>query len=392
MPLAPILSVAGLVLILVASVSLLTGTLPLSGPAVDESGSVEPAGPVRTPTPSDVVVIPPDPKSTVPGTIAYVKAGTVWLQSGTQARPLTSGPNDSMPAWSADGRWMYYIRTTSARGRYPVNGEVRNYELTYPDLLRVSPGSGSEPELLKSGKYKSGQFTWFYWLRQPAPAPDGKTVMLVSDAPDPNRSNVILQSLGIASGKLTRIGAPEQPPLGHQDPTWRADGKALLYVKNLRIGLRGVPQILRLDPKTRKSAVVSGPGYTTPSYSPDGRYVAATKTSTIGTDVVILDARNGSEVGRVTDDGRSFKPAWSPRGDAIAFLRIDRGVTDLVMATIAIEGGVPRPVEEILLTDAAGLDPSSRPSWFIPPDELPPSPSPSGAPSAGPSPSASPQG
>jgi Tol biopolymer transport system component len=391
MPIAPILSVAGLVLVLVASISLLTGTLPLSGPAVDSSGSVEPAGPVRTPTPSDVVVIPPDPRSTVPGTIAYVKAGTVWLQSGTEAHPLSAGPDDSMPAWSADGKWMYFIRTTSARGRYPINGEVRNYELTYPDLLRMAPVAGSEPELLESGKYKSGSFTWFYWLRQPAPAPDGKTVMLVSDAPDPNRSNVILQSFNIGSGKLTRVGAPEQPPLGHQDPSWRADGKALLYVKNLRDGLRGVPQILRLDPKTRKSAVVSAAGYTSPSYSPDGRYIAATKTSTIGTDVVILDARTGSEVGRVTDDGRSFKPAWSPRGDAVAFLRIDRGVTDLVMATLAFDGGAPRALEEVPLTDAAGLDPASRPTWFIPPEELPPSPAPSIVPSASPSPSPSPE-
>jgi Tol biopolymer transport system component len=132
------------------------------------------------------------------------------------------------------------------------------------------------------------------------------------------------------------------------------------------------------------------PGYTSPAYSPDGLYVAATKTSTIGTDVVILDARTGSEVGRVTDDGASFKPVWSPRGDAIAFLRIDGGVTDLVMSTIAFDAGVPRAVEEIPLTEAAGLDPASRPTWFIPSSELPASPAPSPGPSAAASPSPSP--
>ena len=41
-----------------------------------------------------------------------------------------------------------------------------------------------------------------------------------------------------------------------------------------------------------------------PSWSPDGRYVAVTKTSTLGTDVAILDARTGNEVLRLTNDGQ----------------------------------------------------------------------------------------
>ncbi len=389
--LAPIISLVGLAIVLVASIALLTGSFPLTRGS-SGSGSPEPGGggPIRTPTPSNVVVVPPDPRSTVPGTIAYVKAGAIWLQSGTEARMLTDGPGDGMPAWSYDGKWIYFIRTQEAAGSFPVQGETRTYQLTYPDLMRLAPDAGAEPEKLTTGKYKTGRYTWFYWLRQPAPAPDGRSVMLVSDAPDPQKSNVVLQSYGIGSGKLTRIGAAEQPPLGHQDPTWRADGKVLLYVKNIRDGLRGVPQIMRLDPKTRKSAAFSGPGYTSPSYSPDGLFVAATKTSTTGTDVVILDGRTGSEVARLTDDGSSFKPAWSPRGDAIVFLRIDGGVTDLMMATLKVDGGIPGPADEFPLTDAAGLDPESRPTWYIPADQLPPpSPAPSAAlPSV--SPSASP--
>ena len=60
-----------------------------------------------------------------------------------------------------------------------------------------------------------------------------------------------------------------------------------------------------------------------PSYSPDGRYIAATRTTRFGTDVVILDASNGNELLRLTDDGASWAPSWSPAGDAIAFLHID---------------------------------------------------------------------
>ncbi|HYM84902.1 MAG TPA: hypothetical protein VEY67_12205, partial [Candidatus Dormibacteraeota bacterium] len=109
-------------------------------------------------------------------------------------------------------------------------------------------------------------------------------------------------------------GLRETPPLGHQDPTWRRDGKKLLYVRNDRDGTRGAPTIWSWDPATGKSVQLSAAGYLQPSWSPDGAYIAATRTSTLGTDVAILDATTGAEVAHLTSDGASFAPAWSPRG------------------------------------------------------------------------------
>ena len=76
-----------------------------------------------------------------------------------------------------------------------------------------------------------------------------------------------------------------------------------------------------------------GRATSSPSYSPDGRYIAATRTSSFGNDVVILDASNGRELLRVTNDGASWAPVWSPAGDAIAFLHIDGQIVDLKLAT-----------------------------------------------------------
>jgi len=102
-----------------------------------------------------------------------------------------------------------------------------------------------------------------------------------------------------------------------------------------------------------------------------------------GTDVVVLDARTGTELLRVTNDGRSWSPTWSPRGDAIAFLHVERQIVDLRM--VELDGVAPNwrlgPVLD--LTKVSGLDGASRPDWFIPPAELPPSPPPSVAPSGG---------
>ena len=160
----------------------------------------------------------------------------------------------------------------------------------------------------------SGQYTWSYFLRQPVVSPDGTTIVVVTDGPDPTKSDVVLKSLDPATGKLTALNAPEVAPLGHQDPAWSPDGRYLLYVKNARDGSRGAPVIMRYDTTTKKAAAVTGPGYASPAWSRDGRFIAATRTTSFGTDIVVLDARRGTELLRVTTNERSFDPGLVAAG------------------------------------------------------------------------------
>ena len=129
--------------------------------------------------------------------------------------------------------------------------------------------------------------------------------------------------------------------------------------------------IYRYDVKEKASRALSGPGYLEPSYSPDGKYLAATRQSTLGTDVVILDGQTGSELMRVTNDGRSWGPKWSPAGDAIAFLNINGQSADLHLAKLAGEPGAWSVEDVVSLTDVSGLDAASKPDWYIPKDDLP---------------------
>ncbi len=101
--------------------------------------------------------------------------------------------------------------------------------------------------------------------------------------------------------------------------------------------------------------MLSAPGYMQPSWSPDGRWVAVTRTSPLGTDVAILDARNGSEVLRLTNDGRSWAPVWSPKGDSIVYMHIEGLIVDLKM--IGLTGNGPTWTAD----PAAGRDPVQRP-------------------------------
>jgi len=94
----------------------------------------------------------------------------------------------------------------------------------------------------------------------------------------------------------------------------------------------------------------------TPATTLTSRYVAATKTTSFGTDVVILDARNGTELIKLTNDELSFNPVWSPLMDSVAYFKLDHGLVDLWL--IPLTGTAPNWTvgQPIALTISAGLD------------------------------------
>jgi Tol biopolymer transport system component len=139
---------------------------------------------------------------------------------------------------------------------------------------------------------------------------------------------------------------------------------------------------------TKKSRAVTGPGYLHPSFSPDGKYITATKTSACGTDVVVLSLATGAEVLQLTNDGTSWAPVWSAAGDQIAYLHSSGQLVDLEVAQL--EGSAPAWTvkESVPLTQNAGLDGASHPAWYVPADQIPAQPTP--APTVGASPSTAP--
>jgi Tol biopolymer transport system component len=366
---APVASVVGLILIAIVTFNLLNGELPFANVGGAGNGNGDPGGPAMTPAPSNVVVVPEE--ATFLGSIAYAKGGNIWIQSDQGAIQLTKTGGASMPSWSADGKWIYYIQSGEEIGKWPVRGRDSWYDLSVQELYRVNASGSGEPQRLLSGRVRRGSLRWSAWMRQPVVSPDGKTVALVTDAPQPDDSNVVLQFYDIGRKRLTRAGVREIGVLGHQDPEWRADGKLLLYTQNGRDGARGAPIIMRYDPKTKRTRAMTGAGYMQASYSPDGRYIAATRTTTLGTDVVILNGSNGNELLRVTDDAASWAPTWSPAGDAIVFLHVVGRTVDLRLAKL--EGAAPgwTVSETVDLTEVSGLDAASRPDWYIPPALLP---------------------
>ena len=383
--LAPGLAIAGLLVVALITLDLLQGNVPLVNTRIGNGGSGgddnNPAG-LQSAAPSNVIVVPPDVVAFA-GSIVYAKEGNIWIQTGKQVHQLTTGGNDSMPSWSPDGKTVYFVREVDGIGHWPAGGVVRDYQMTIPNVMKVAADGSSDPVQVISGKVSKNGYTWQSWIREPVLSPDGHTLAMVSDRPDPSASDVVLQFYDTTTKKSTIPKLTEMAPLGHQDPAWRPDGKVLLYVRNARDGPKGAPAIWRWDVVKGKASPLTGPGYLEPSFSPDGLYVAATKTSTFGNDLVILDASNGRELLKLTDDGASWAPVWSPLGDSIAFLHIQGQIVDLKL--VRLDGAAPNwTVKDVIsLTEVSGLDGESRPGWFIPADQLPAAtPAASAAPSA----------
>ena len=389
-PVAAALSVVGLVLIALVTLSLTSGNLPFltggnGGPGPDGSGG--PGTVTRTPTPPNIVVVPTaKPGLEVVGTLLYAKDGNIWVQADGKATQRTTGGKDSMASFSPDGTSVYFVRTRQVIGLWPVSGVNKPYRMQVPSLWRVPTAGGEPTKLLDALVDPAGSLKWMGFIREPVLSPDGRTIAMASDLPDPTRSDVVIKSYDLKTKKITDLGLSQVAPLGHQDPAWRPDGLRLAYVRNDRDGAKGIPRIYSYNVETKKSVPITGPGYLHPSWSPDGRYLAVTRTTAFGTDVAILNARTGAELIRLTDDGESWAPAWSPKGDQIAYLHISGQVVDLRM--VQLEGTAPvwTVKETIDLTTSAGLDGVSRPDWFVPADQLPaPTSAPTAVPTASPS-------
>ena len=376
-PIAALLSIVGLLLVGIVTFAVASGSIPLLGSSGAANSSGEPGRTddpkvLKTPTPSNIVVVPTDePGITVPGTIVYAKDGNIWVQAGGKASQLTDDGHDSQPSFSKDGSAVYFVRTRGLDGMWSVDGSLRNYRLEVPSIMKVATAGGSASRVFDGLIDPAGRLKWMGFIQGPVVSPNGATIAMASDLPDPSRSDVTLKLLNLKSRKIIDAKQNQVAPLGHQDPAWSPDGKRVAYVRADRDGAKGTPRIYVYTVATGKARAVTETGYLHPAYSPNGRYMAATKTSSFGTDVVILDASNGAELLKLTSDGDSWGPVWSPAGDQVAYLHISGQVVDLRL--VQLEGSAPAWTagKTVDLTSNAGLDSVSRPHWSIPADQLP---------------------
>jgi Tol biopolymer transport system component len=333
------------------------------------------------PEPSDlpdtIVVAPPDQRANVRGRIVFTRGGDVWVASGTDLEQLTdanAAKTDSSPVWSPDGKQIYFIRTT----RRPT-GKARGggtYTLYPTDLMRMT-GEGKKLKKVYDSLIRTPSGPWFTHVLQPDVSPDGGSVAVVSDGPDGN-GPVELNLVNTKGGRMRKVAARSHEQLGHSDPDFSSDGRKLAFTYNQAQGDLGVPRIGILTCQSRRDCSrgrtkLLRQGYAHPSWSPDGRWIAAEATRGDGRDIVILDPGRGDVRVTLTNDGDSFAPVVSPAGDQIAYLHRDGVDIDIRVMDLAFgDDGSITLLADHPVTQDGNIDGESPPNWFIPKADLEP--------------------
>jgi len=303
------------------------------------------------------VVTAPDPETDK-------AAATIWVAPANRssaARQFTSGPEDSCPRWSPDGRSMAFV---ADRG----NGAQ----------LHVASLAGGEPRAITDAPYGVSQPVW---------SPDGARLAYVARTGDwkkpEDRSAIERSAPRIVTGLFSRFdglgwrddrrshvfvvaatgGKPEQVSDGDwddADPAWAPDGSELAFVSDrspTRFDrVRRDVWVTPVKGRRRPRRLTRGLGMAAaPVWSPDGQRIAYVGHENPDGD----SASNGHLLVVATRDPQAPRSlsapldrtvwgllrapggthAWVDRGRAVIFVAADGGAMSIYRSPV----GRPRP-------------------------------------------------
>jgi Tol biopolymer transport system component len=228
--------------------------------------------------------------------LAYAAQNDLWVvpADGGSARRLTSdGEYDREPAWSADGRFVYFSsfrEGTLALWRVPARGGPAS---------RVTLGTGPES--------------------QPTLSADG-TRLAYSTLLD--TADLVVHDL--ATGTEHPIGDLRD----EESPVFAPDGRSVVFVSDRRNGMVDLwlqPLSETGQPLGAARRLTDNPGTVAqPAFSPDGRWVAYHRVFEGQRDIWVVPVLGAAPVRFTGDAALDVHPDWSPDGRFLAWVS-DRG-------------------------------------------------------------------
>ncbi|MGH2500507.1 MAG: hypothetical protein ACRDF0_10530 [Candidatus Limnocylindria bacterium] len=311
-------------------------------------------GPADPPTPTPTMPARPVDAPRLPGAIAFVIRGDVFvLRDGAYAAQTSEG-RSLQPDLSRDGRTLVFARQEQIDGRRIVDGQATPARLRYTSVMRKASTGGIEGILLDGLRLRQQSgFHLVSWYFGPAQSPDGARLAYVEDDGGGASDLVVLD---IASRRRLVLTAGRDLA----DAAWSPDGRT---IATTTYGEEGVGVALWSAERAAapmRPTLAEGEAYS-PSFSPDGRWLLYTLRRDGRNDLRAFELATGRDVA-LTDDGRSWHGAFSPDGRYVAFLREGGGSLDVHAMELGdvLSGGAPRAT--IRLTHG-GVDGASRPSW-----------------------------
>ena len=295
------------------------------------------------------------------------KSGLFGSAVGTPVQ-LTSSPMPlASPLPSKDGKKLFVVGRTS-------HGTLSRYDRKLGQFLPFLSGLSAEcTSFSKDGK-------WVTFVTYPEGALwrsriDGSERMRLSDPPiyplnprwSPDGKQIAFW--GYNAGKhdavymVSASGGPPEPLLpldsATREPNWSPEGNQILFEE---VASDAIPTLQLLDLRTHHVSLIPGSaGYTSPRWSPSGRYVVAmTKT---GLKMVLFDFETG-KWSDLVETAVDF-PNWSKDGQYVYFLHYPANpaafrirITDRKLEQVAdLKGFMPTGWWGFWL----GLDPEDMP-------------------------------
>lgn len=295
----------------------------------------------------------------VPGAIAFVLRGDVYVLREGRYAPLTSESRNSQPVLSADGATLYFARHEQIDGTRVSDGAIVNARLGFTSIVR-KPAIGGPEEVVLNGlrqRRPNGQHL-VSWYLGPALSADGKRLALTEDDGD-GASDLEIATLAAGTARTTVQLISRGADLA--DPAWSPDGKSIATTSYGADEPGIVVWELEKPGTVKRLSLADGDAYR-PSYSASGTWLVYTLRHEGKNDVHAYSLATKRDVA-VTNDGKSWNGVLSPDGEWLGFLRERGGVIDLYAMELgdALAGGAPK--EAVKLTRGEGIDGSSRPSW-----------------------------
>jgi TolB protein len=320
--------------------------------------------PSQTTTRPSAPVSSAAPRTPIVGNLYAVRGYNLWRFQGTTARQLTRSGDVLDPAISLDGSHLAFIR----RGR------------SYSDLWLADADAQNARAVTR---HDGGSLARAYWAFRPAWSPDGAAIAFVSDRGRPvgRHEDPTLWLYQPEGGRFRRLAQANLFAGGDTDAIWSPAGDALIYTSYLyELVSSPVPKISgRLTycdprPNRRCDIFLSPPGERNfqPAWSPDGKWVAFVRGTGTGDDLYVMPAPAREDLGgnapfvtaRATRlaSGMVAQPAWSPDGGSLAYLAVNRGGVDLMVARFQT-APAPGVLPAVPVATHGGFNAESRLTW-----------------------------